>query len=575
MINETLADLFDEMAELTKLEDQNPQSFRARAYESAARSLRELQPDASSLSQTQLVDLKGIGKSSADKIAEFVANGSIDKLDRLRAMFPAEFREMVRIPGLGGKTAVKLRDELGVDSVEKLLVAIANEQVREVPGLGAKTEEKLAKAIERLDMVGKQRRTPIAEAMPVAERIAADLSTVTGVTDVKICGSLRRFRETVADVDILVAAESSEAITGRVRSLPVVDEILADGETKISFLTQAGLQIDVRIIDPASFGAAIMYFTGSKAHNIALRQRAIEQGWTLNEYALSDAESGDVIGKATETDIYAALGLAFVPAPLREEQGEIEAAEQGPLQTVTLEMVKGDLHVHSSLSGDGHDSLQAMIEGCVERGYEYVAITDHAEDLTINGANRQQMLEQRGELRDLASDFPTIHVLHGAELNIDPDGNLDYDSEFLGGFDYAVASVHSHFDLSPERQTIRLLTAMGNPAVRAIGHLSGRMIGRRPGIECDIDAILEGAETTGVAIEINSHLERLDATSAVIRRARGRKVRFVIDTDAHRVAELAYMRWGVRQAQRGWLDPSQCVNTWSLKDFMKFCDKDE
>ncbi len=411
--------------------------------------------------------------------------------------------------------------------------------------------------------------------MPVAERIAADLATVAGVTDVKICGSLRRFRDTVADVDILVAAESTEAVSRRVRSLPVIDQILADGDTKISFLTQAGLQIDVRIIDPASFGAAIMYFTGSKAHNIALRQRAIERGWTLNEYALADAQSGGVVAQTTETDIYAALDLSFIVAPLREDSGEIEAAELGSLETVTLGMIKGDLHVHSSLSGDGRDSLRSMIEGCVDRGYEYVAITDHAEDLTINGANRRQMLEQREELRGLAGDFPTIHVLHGAELNIDPDGNLDYDPEFLAGFDYAVASVHSHFDLSPERQTIRLLTAMGNPAVRAIGHLSGRMIGRRPGIECDIDAILEGAETTGVAIEINAHLERLDATSRVIRRARGRNVHFVIDTDAHRVAELDYMRWGVRQAQRGWLDPTLCVNTWSLKDFMKFCDKDE
>lgn len=574
MINATLADLFDELAELTKLEDQNPQSFRARAYESASRSLRELQPDITGLTKSEMIGLKGIGKSTADKIAEFLDRGSIDKLDRLRAMFPTDFRQMVKIPGLGAKTAAKLRDELGVDSVEKLAAAIADEKLRDVAGLGAKTEEKLAKAIGRLGMSGKDRRTPIAEAMPVAERVAKELSSVEGVVEVKICGSLRRLRDTVADVDILVASSTPQPVANRVRDLPVVDEIIADGDTKVSFLTHAGLQIDVRVIAPESFGAAIMYFTGSKAHNIALRQRAIARGMTLNEYALADAEDGHVVAALSETDIYAALDLAHVVPRLREDSGEIEAAAGGQIPVVTLDMIRGDLHVHSDLSGDGEDSLVDMIEGCVARGYEYMAITDHAEDLTINGASRQQMVDQRGRLRELASRYPTIELLHGTELNIDPDGNVDYDAEFLSGFDYAVASVHSHFDLPEQRQTIRLLTAMGNPAVRAIGHLSGRMIGRRPGIEFDVDAILEGAETTGVALEINSHLERLDATSEVIRKARGRDVTFIIDTDAHRVRELDYMRWGVQQAQRGWLDPDQCANTWPVDTFLKFCTKE-
>lgn len=574
MINATLADLFDELAELTKLEDQNPQSFRARAYESASRSLRELQPQITTLSKSEMIGLKGIGKSTADKIGEFIDRGSIDKLDRLRAMFPADYRQMVKIPGLGAKTAAKLRDELGVDSVEKLTAAIAGEKLRDVAGLGAKTEEKLGKAIGRLGMSGKDRRTPIAEAMPVAERVAKELAAVDGVVEVKICGSLRRLRDTVADVDILVASSTPQPVANRVRDLPVVDEIIADGDTKVSFLTHAGLQIDVRVVAPESFGAAIMYFTGSKAHNIALRQRAIARGMTLNEYALADAGDDGVIAALSEADIYGALDLAYVVPRLREDSGEIEAAESGPIPVVTLEMIRGDLHVHSDLSGDGEDTLIDMIEGCVARGYEYMAITDHAEDLTINGASREQMVDQRGRLRELASRYPTIELLHGAELNIDPDGNVDYDAEFLSGFDFAVASVHSHFDLPTERQTIRLLTAMGNSAVRVIGHLSGRMIGRRPGIEFDVDAILEGAETTGVALEINSHLERLDATSEVIRKARGRTVSFIIATDAHRVRELDYMRWGIQQAQRGWLDPNQCVNTWSRKRFLQFCTKE-
>lgn len=575
MINATLADLFDELAELTKLEDQNPQSFRARAYESASRSLRELQPDVTTLTKMELVGLKGIGKSTAEKVAEFVERGGIEKLDRLRSAFPPDYRQMVKIPGLGAKTAAKLRDELGVDSVEKLTEAIAQERLRDVAGLGAKTEEKLAKAIGRLGMSGKDRRTPIAEAIPVAERVAAELSGVEGVVSVKICGSLRRLRDTVADVDILVATATPQPVANRVRDLPVVGEIIADGDTKVAFLTHAGLQIDVRVVAPESFGAAIMYFTGSKAHNIALRQRAISRGWTLNEYALADAETGAVIAAETETQIYEALDLSYVSPRLREDTGEIEAVAEAVVSLVSLDMIRGDLHVHSDLSGDGEDSLIQMIEGCVDRGYAYMAITDHAEDLTINGASREQMLDQRGQLRELADQFPSIHLFHGTELNIDPDGNVDYDADFLSGFDYTVASVHSHFDVPAEQQTVRLLTAMGNPAVRTIGHLSGRMIGRRPGIEFDVDAVIEGAETTGVALEINSHLERLDATSDVIRKARGRDVRFIIDTDAHRVRELNYMRWGVQQAQRGWLDPDQCVNTWPLDRFLKFCIKED
>lgn len=574
MINATLADLFDELAALTKLEDQNPQSFRARAYESASRSLRELQADVTTLTKTELVGLKGIGKSTADKIAEFLDRGGIEKLDRLRDSFPPDYRQMVKIPGLGAKTAAKLRDELGVDSVDKLTEAIAGEKLRDIAGLGAKTEEKLAKAIGRLGISGKDRRTPIAEAVPVAERVAAELRSVDGVVDVKICGSLRRLRDTVADVDILVASSIPQSVANRVRDLPVVGEIIADGDTKVAFLTHAGLQIDVRVIAPESFGAAIMYFTGSKAHNIALRQRAINRGWTLNEYSLADAETGDVVASATEIQIYGALDLPYISARLREDTGEIEAAATEPLSLVRLDMIRGDLHVHSDLSGDGEDLLLQMIEGCVERGYEYMAITDHAEDLTINGASREQMVEQRGQLYEVAERYPSIRLLHGTELNIDPDGNVDYDAGFLSGFDYTVASVHSHFDLPAERQTIRLLTAMGNPAVNTLGHLSGRMIGRRPGIEFDVEAILEGAETTGVALEINSHLERLDATSDVIRKARGRNVRFMINTDAHRVRELDYMRWGVQQAQRGWLDPDRCVNTWPLDGILSFCTKE-
>ncbi len=456
MINQELAALFREMAELTKLEDENPQSFRARAYESAARAVDSLPEDASELTTAELVAQPGIGKSTAAKIGEFVESGKIEKLEKLRGAFPPEYREMVRIPGIGAKTASKLRIELGVASVAALRTALERQEVRDLAGLGAKTEEKIAKAIERLGMSGKDQRVPIAEVMPQALRLANELRQIDGVDDAVICGSTRRLRETIADIDILVSAADPKPVMDAVQGLPAVRELIAAGQTKTSFLNQAGMQVDVRVIEPDSFGAAILYFTGSKAHNIKLRQRALERGWTLNEYSLSDAESGDIVASATEAEIYEALELVFVPAPMREDAGEIEAAAAGPLEDLlSPDLLRGDLHVHTDLSGDGHDSLVDMVAAAAARGYEYLAITDHAEDLTINGASRQQMLEQREAIRSLQEEYPNLRILHGVELNIDPDGNLDYDAAFLAGYDWAVASVHSHFDMDEARQTAR------------------------------------------------------------------------------------------------------------------------
>lgn len=571
MLNQELAALFHEIADLTKLEDENPQSFRARAYDSAARALESMSNDAASMSAADLVAQPGIGKSTAAKVTEFIETGQIEKLERLRAAFPPNYREMVKIPGLGAKTASKLRSELGVESVEALRKALAENQLRDLPGLGAKTEEKIAKAIDRLGMSGKEHRVPIVEAMPQAVRLTEELRRLDGVVDVVTCGSVRRLRETIADIDILVSAAEPGPVMEAVQGLPAVREIIGSGSTKTSFVNQAGLQVDVRVIAPDSFGAALLYFTGSKSHNIKLRQRALERGWTLNEYSLSDVETEAVVAASSETEIYAALGMAYVPASMREDTGEIEAAAAGPLEgLLTLDAIRGDLHVHTELSGDGHDSLADMVAAAAQRNYEYVAITDHAEDLTINGATREQMLEQREAIASLRDSYPDMAILHGVELNIDPDGNLDYDSEFLSGYDWSVASVHSHFDLDETRQTARVLTAMSHPSVNAIGHLTGRMIGRRPGIELDLDAVFAAAELSRTALEINSFLDRLDLPSDMIRRARDRDVLFVVDTDSHRVDELAQIQWGVQNAVRGWVRAPQVANTWAAHDFLSW-----
>jgi DNA polymerase (family 10) len=354
-------------------------------------------------------------------------------------------------------------------------------------------------------------------------------------------------------------------------ALPIVKEALGKGETKTSVLTQAGMQVDLRVVDPDQYGAALLYFTGSKAHNIRLRQLALERDWTLNEYALSEIESGKVVASRTEEDIYDALGLAFIEPPLREDTGEIEAALQQNLpDLVRLADIKGDLHVHTDLSGDGHEALEDMLDAVAARGMAYVAITDHGEDLRINGASRAEMLAQRERIAGLAKRYQPMEILHGCELNIDRDGHIDYDDEFLAGFDWGVASVHSLFDLDQVAQTRRVVTAMENPAVNAIGHLTGRQIGSRPGIDLDIDAVIEAAVATGTALEVNCHLRRLDINPKVARRAAAAGAHLVISTDAHTIGELDQMQWGVLNAQRGWVDKGRVVNTWPVDQFRKW-----
>lgn len=567
--NLELAGLFAEMAKLTKIADGSTQSFRARAYESAAKSLEGLAVPAADLTESELMELKGIGKASAGRIREFLETGKVAKLEELRAAFPPDFLELVRIPGLGPKTAILLRDELGVASVADLKVALENEAVRELPGLGKKTEENLVRAVERMGLTGKDRRTPILEAMIEARRLVAELGAVDGVHAVQYCGSLRRFRDTVADLDILVATDDGEPVIARLVGLASVKETIGSGETKTSVLTQSGLQVDLRIVRSDQWGAATLYFTGSKDHNIRLRQLAIDKGWLLNEYGLEDTETGEVVASKTEEDIYDALGLPFILPTLREDRGEIEAARSGDLPDVVVDGdLRGDLHVHTDMSGDGDHSLEAMLDAAAELGLEYVAITDHAENLTINGVGKDEMLAQRQRIAELQPNYPTMRILHGTELNIAPDGTVDYDFDFLMGYDWCVASVHSHFDLDRETQTVRLIEAMKHPAVNAIGHLIGRRVGKRPGIEIDVDAVLTAAELTGTAIEINSHLDRLDAPVEVLWQARERDVRFVISTDSHRTGELRQSRWGIRQAQRGWVDKAKIANTWPADRFL-------
>lgn len=560
-----------ELAELTTLEEESPQSFKVRAYENAIAGIQGFGRDVTGLSKSELIAIKGVGKSTADKIRQFVDSGSIDKLEKLREAYPPELVRLSKIPGIGPKTLKLMRRELGIENLDQLQAAIADEKLRELPGLGKTSEEKIAKAIERLGLHGKDRRTPIAEAMPIAKRMVDALTELDGVSDVAYCGSLRRHSETIGDIDITVAGTRPQPVMDFVANHQLAAEVIGHGDTKTSILTREGMQIDVRVVSSDQFGAATMYFTGSKAHNIAMRQRAIDRGRLLNEYGLFDTETDELIASRTEEEIYQALDLQFVPPTVRENTGEIEKAAAGDLPDfVTIDDIRGDLHYHTTRSGDGTSSPEDMIAAAVAFGHEYVAVTDHGIDLSINGATAEQMLEHRDRLRQIQEDNPDIGILFGCELNIGPDGSLDYDSDFRREFEWNVASVHSHFDLSREEQTVRLIKAISDPTVNAIGHLSGRYIGRRPGIEFDVDSVIEALEIADVALEVNGALERLDAAADVIRQAVRAGVRLVISTDSHHVSELVRMEYGVRQAQRGWAAVGDVANTMPVDEFIEW-----
>lgn len=561
--------MLEELAELTVLEEADPQSFRVRAYETARQAVAGHAGDVSGLSEKELQKIAGIGKSTAAKIRELLDNGKVSKLEDLRKKHPPEILALSRIPGVGPKAVLRLRKELGVQSVADLRAALAAHKLRDLKGFGAKSEEKIAAALERVDRAGASTRTPISVALPLAERLVGGLRALEGVSAADYCGSLRRFSETVGDLDIVVASASPERVMEHVVGLTVVDKVIARGDTKTSVVTRRGLQIDVRVVPHEALGAARLYFTGNKGHNIKLRQRAIERGWKLSEYALEDAATGAIIARETEEEIYAALGLAFIPPVLREDMGEIDLAARGEIPPFTSERdVLGDFHVHTDLSGDGRSPLRAMVEGAIARGYRLLAITEHAEDLALNGVGKDALLAQRSEIAALQKELGgRIRILHGVELNIGKSGELDYDPEFRAAFDYTLASIHEHLDLPRAEQTARVVRAMEDPTVDMIGHLSARMIGGRPPIDLDVDAVLDAAARTRTALEVNGGLPRLDVSLDVMRQAAGRDVLFVLTSDAHEVSELDRMKNACLYAYKGGLGSERIVNAWDEARF--------
>lgn len=564
--NDEVSGLLSEYADLLKLSGQD--QFRIRAYENAARSVRGSQRDVADMSAKELTDLPNVGKSIAEKIREWVDTGTVEKLDELRAEVGGGVRDLLSVSGLGPKRAALVNRELGISSVAELRAAAERGALRDLEGFGELLEEKILAATGH---VGDE-RVHVGVALRMAETVLDELRDLDEVRKIAYAGSLRRVQETIGDVDVLVASKQPVPIMDRFTSMDVVREVLAHGDTKSSVVTREGVQVDLRVVEPDVWGAALIYFTGSKAHNVKIRERAVQRGLKLSEYGLFEADTDELLASKTEEDVYAALDLPWIPPTLREDRGEIEAALAGELPGIVQPGdIRGDLHGHTDLT-DGVASLEEMVAAAAARGYRYYAITDHAPLLTMQRMTREKALDQREQLRSL-SERHDIELLHGSELNIQEDGSVDWDEEFLSGFDVLVASIHSHFDLPEAEQTRRLIRAIEHPCVNIIGHPSARRQGKRAPIEFDLEEVCKAAARTGTALEINAQPERFDLPDELIRAARDHGVMFAISTDSHAVPELDNMHLGVGNAQRGWATKAEVVNALPLRELRRFLAK--
>jgi DNA polymerase (family 10) len=564
--NKEIAGLLQEYADLLLITGGD--AFRARAYERAARAVRGHPGEVAQLDEKGLREIPNVGASTARKIHEYLRTGSMPALEQAREEIPAGVRELVAIPTLGPKKALTVHRELGISSVEELMAALDREELRGLKGFGPRTEENIRHGVEMMRASGD--RVHLDTAREVAEELVELLLAVPGCERCCAAGSLRRMRETVGDVDVLVAARRSAPFMEAFTASRFAHEVIASGPAKTSVRTAEGLQIDLRVVPPASWGAALIYFTGSRAHNIRLRERAVHRKLKLSEYGLFHARSGRRAVSRTEEEVYRRLELPWIPPALREDRGEIAAAERGELpQPVLPDDVRGDLHTHTDLT-DGVASLEDMVRAAARRGLRYYAVTDHAPDLVMQRMTKEKMLAQREQVRELDGRHSRMRLLHGTELNIAEDGSVDWPAEFLAGFDLCVASVHSHFGLSREAQTRRLVRACENPHVAVIGHPLTRIIGRRSGIEVDLDAVFAACARTGTVLEVNAHPHRLDLNDEHLLRARRHGTKFAVNTDAHSEPDLDNLRYGVGTAQRGWLTAEDVVNTWPLNRLRRF-----
>ena len=573
MDNSSMALLLAQTADL--LEIDGGDSFRIRSYRRAAESLEQTTADVASLTGdlTQLLTIPGIGKGMASNLQAIAATGSLPLRDELLAKYGGSILELLKLPGMGPKTVALLWDAAQVGSVDQLAGAIDAGKLNGLPRMGAKQIEKLRKGIE--DYRRSSGRFRIDDAEEAAQKIRAYLLAFPGIERVTPAGSLRRGRETAGDLDLLATGpacspEHTAAAVEHVAAFPGIQNILAKGENKVSFQLGNGLQVDVRLLPAASYGAALQYFTGSKAHNVALRQRALKMGYTLSEWSLARLDDNSVVAAETEEEIYAALGMDWIPPELRENLGEIEAAAAHKLPVlIELGDIQGDVHMHTTAT-DGRNTIREMAEAGLARGYRYIAITDHSKNLAMtNGLDEKRALEHLRRIREVDKEMEgRIRVFTGIEVDILPDGALDLDDEVLAQMDVVIASVHTRFEQSRDEMTARILRALENPNTCILGHPTGRLLLRREPYALDMGAVLRRAAELGVAVEHNAAPERLDLNERDLRLAKELGCRIVISTDAHDTRHLAKMEYGLRQLRRAWLTQSDVLNTLPAKKFL-------
>jgi DNA polymerase (family 10) len=573
MKNRELAKLFDHTADVMAILGEN--TFRVLAYRKIGRVLEELPQDIEAVAKSgELENLAGIGKSSADKINEYLRTGKISEFESIWAQVPTGVMEMTKIPSLGPKTAAMLWQEAGITSPEQLKAKIEAGQLKDLPGLGEKKLQKILQGI--VFMAGNKGRMRLGEALPLARQLEEFLRALPGVQRVAYCGSLRRAKETIGDIDLVVAADEGKggAIGHAVTAHPLCAEVLGAGPTKTSFRLANGTQVDVRVIPPESWGAAIQYFTGSKEHNLRVREIAAKMGLKLNEWGLYKGEKA--IAGQTEESIYEALGLACLPPEMREDRGEIDLAqkmfkEKSPAWT-TLELsdIRGDLHMHT-VASDGNRTIEEMVAEAKRRGYQYIAITDHSKSqFQANGLKVDRLLAHIDAIHAVARQVKGILVLAGSEVDILADGSMDYEDDVLAKLDWVVASPHAALTQDSDAATQRLIRAAANPYVHVIGHPTGRLVPGRRGLEPDMQKAIFAAARSGVAVELNANYHRLDLRDIHLKMAVDADVPICINTDSHDLDQMDLMLYGILTARRGWVRKQNVLNARPVEAFKKW-----
>jgi DNA polymerase (family 10) len=567
MKNKELADLFAKMADILEFRNENP--FKISAYRRASRVLGDLTQDIHEITESgELKKVPGIGEGMAQKIEEYLKTGKISKYEEVKKGIADELIAMMEIPGMGPKTLAMIHREKGISNLSGLEKAIEDGSLMDLPGMGEKKAENIKRGIDLLK--ASKGRMNLGVAFPLAKRIVETLREKTGSKKIEWAGSLRRMRENIGDIDILATGSNHEKIVHAFTHLPEVKEVLASGETKASVIVEGGVQIDIRVVEENSYGAALQYFTGSKGHNIHLRGIAKAKGIKINEYGVFKGEKK--IGGKEEKDVYKILGMDWIEPELREDRGEIEAAQKGKLPKLIQEPeIKGDLHVHSKWS-DGTSSIEEIAKAAQKRGYQYVALCDHSKSLRIaHGLDETRLLKQIDEIDRINEKLKGFQILKGTEVDILTDGKIDHPDTVLRRLDYVVAAVHSGFKQEKEKMTKRIVRALENPLVHCLAHPTGRLLGARAPYEVDIDEVMEAAKKYGKVLEINATFERLDLDDIHCMKAREMGIRMAIGTDSHHLDQMWMMSLGVAVARRGWLETKDVLNTLSLKEILKWC----